>query len=372
MIDTISITIPEHRYIIEPRIQRIVRFEKGIKRVSYNPNKTQIAEYGYLPRMTEFVGLPRKEGLVTFLKIEFSIPKLIFGNNFDEVEDSDFENICNTLKDKLAYMGIRILNVENIQNADVSTIHYSKNIVLTDYTEPYMYIQELKKVNINKYLDINQTDYRNAGYAIKFHSNNFELIFYDKLKDLKKSKISEKKSIEKDNYCQLTLFDNNKQKTPFEVLRIEIRIGDRKKLKQVLTKYGFENKERTFCELFSKEISQKILTENIEELENRYSYKVENSKSFREIAIGLKLNNPNLSHSQFLKFLGGIALIEEIGVRGFRETTETFGGNQWYRFNKALKNIKQIEKNNVLTSLISKLQEFEKIKLEKYRGKIYH
>jgi len=369
MIDTVSITIYQPNYSIDPNFRMNTAFEKGCTRKIYNPNKQQKAEYGYLPRITEFKAV-REGGYSNFLKIEFSIPKLIYGNNFDEVEEKDFDEICNQLQNKLSSMYINIPNIDSITNADVSTIHYSKNIILTDYTTPYMYLEKLKKCNIRKSFDINNTDYRNEGHAFKFHSNSFEIVFYDKLKDLEKSKISEKKSIEKDNYTQLNLFSENTQKTPFEVLRIEVRIGDRTKLKQILKKYGFENKERTFSEMFSKEISKKILLETIKDCEETYPQVIENEQTMKDLAINLLINEPNLSHTQFMKYLSGIALIQEVGIREFREITEKFGKNQWYRFNKDFKKINFNNKIEVFKTFRMNLEKFQTIKLENYREKM--
>ena len=55
-------------------------------------------------------------------------------------------------------------------------------------------------------LDVNQTDYRNEGHSYKWHCNSYEVVFYDKIKDLEKAKQSEKRAIEKDNAIQLHLF----------------------------------------------------------------------------------------------------------------------------------------------------------------------
>ena len=55
-------------------------------------------------------------------------------------------------------------------------------------------------------LDVNQTDYRNEGHSYKWHCNSYEIVFYDKIKDLEKAKHSDKRAIEKDNAIQLNLF----------------------------------------------------------------------------------------------------------------------------------------------------------------------
>ncbi len=65
---------------------------------------------------------------------------------------------------------------------------------------------KIKEANIKLSLDTNQTDYRNEGHSYKWHCNAYEVVFYDKIKDLEKAKQSEKRAIEKDNALQLKLF----------------------------------------------------------------------------------------------------------------------------------------------------------------------
>ena len=50
----------------------------------------------YKPRLTLI-----KRGHKFYLKIEFSVPKLLFGNNLDEISESDFTEVINILQKKL-------------------------------------------------------------------------------------------------------------------------------------------------------------------------------------------------------------------------------------------------------------------------------
>lgn len=136
-----------------------------------------------------------------------------------------------------------------LEEAPVSAIHYSKNIPLTDYSTPYAVLKDLSKANMNQKLDLNQTDFRNEGHALKFRANSFEIVLYDKMKDLARARISEKRSIERDYAIQQELFEEFKPKKPFEVMRFEIRLGNRAKLRQILSKLGLPP-NMTFKALF--------------------------------------------------------------------------------------------------------------------------
>ena len=146
------------------------------------------------------------------LTIELSLPKLLFGNNFDELVLSDFNPVTILLKSRLKDMGIMVFT-KVLENAPISAIHYSKNIPLTDGTTPHYLISKIKEANIKLSLDVNQTDYRNDGHSYKWHSNSYEVAFYDKIKDLQQAKKSESRTIEKDNASQLELFEELSKRT---------------------------------------------------------------------------------------------------------------------------------------------------------------
>jgi len=335
-----------------------------------NPTKADINNFGYLPRLTLFKAL-RDGGFTIFLKVEFSIPKLLHGNNFDEVEESDFGEICWKLKNLLYQMGVHIENIKTISHAEISAIHYSKNIVLTDYSTPYSYLKEIYKVNVNKLLDTNQTDFRNEGHAVKFHSNDYELIFYDKLKDLEQAKKSEKRAVEKDNYVQLSLFDNLEMKKPFEVLRMEVRLGSRNKIKDMLKRSSNESESLTFVKLFSQKLSKDILIYTISKIESDYpKILTVNTKTNAELFTQLMINNPKLKYKNLLAVVGAKVLLEEQGTRGFRTISEKFGKTNWYRFNQEMKELVVSNAVNPFDSFVQELDKFETIKLEKYKDKM--
>jgi hypothetical protein len=124
-------------------------------------------------------------------------------------------------------------------------VHYSKNIPLIDDSTPYHFINKIKEANVQLSLDINQTNYRNSRHSYKWHSNySYEVIFYDKFRDLEKAMQSEKRAIEKDNYVQLELFKDLQKKQmqkKLEILRMEVRLNKRQKIKTLFTKLGINS-----------------------------------------------------------------------------------------------------------------------------------
>lgn len=378
MVDTVSITIHEGNFKIldhnkfSPNTENLfsppyikVTGRSPFKAIN-NPSKSDKDKYGYLPRITLIKAL-RKGGFQLFLKVEFSVPKLLYGNNFDEVRESDFGEVCWQIKAKLELMGVRINDVNKLGYADVSSIHYGKNIVFTDYDTPHNYLKELVKINVSRLRDTNQSDYRNEGHAVKYRSNYFEVVMYDKLADLRQAKISEKRAIENDNYIQMNLFNDVKPKTPFEVLRIEVRLGSRKKIQQLLNKNKLKYKELNLIILFSKRISQTILIATVDEIEDAYPKILKTTyPTFDGFVTEMKLNNPELNYSQLLKYVGAKVLIEELGIRGFRKFTQKFGDRRWYQLNKGMKRLVLGTKNDVFLIIREQLQVFEQVELEKH------
>lgn len=324
-----------------------------------NPSKAEVKQFGYMPRLTYYTRGFNEQAV----KLEFSVPKLLFGNNFDELDDANFDEVINKLKEQLAKINIRIF-YKPLQFAPVSSIHYSKNIPLTDYTTPIQILNELRKINIHQRLDMNQTDYR-EGHGLKIHANSFEIAFYDKLKDLKQAKMSEKRAFEKDNYAQLNLFEKIKVLSPFEVFRMEVRFNQRRKIKQILALLKI-NAELTFDSLFKKSTSQKVLLYYWQEMMNKYSpiisYK---PKSKKDLLAELMVNNPNLSLNKINQIIGAKTSLDEMGAKQYREMTKRFGKTSWYRLNGLLRSIK-VSKDyqyQPFKNINKSLSEFKPLKL---------
>ncbi len=334
-----------------------------------NPTPNELRAGIYKPRLTVTKRMTRNGTFETPLKIEFSVPKLIFGNNFDELTDEDFITVINKLKAVLRDMGVYVYETALV-NAPVSSVHFSKNIPLTDYTTPYTYLDQLSKLNINKRLDTNKTDYRNEGHSFKYRANSFEIVFYDKIKDLSQAKNSEKRAEEKDNALQLNIFGLAEQKYPFEVLRIEIRLNKRQKINQILGKID-KKVEPTFANLFKQETAKAVLLHFIKEVEDAYppllTYRYNSPK---KLFTELLASNPCIKLTTALKFLGFRILLEELGVREFREVIKRFGNSAWYALDKETKLVSRGKDTNAFSLLRKNITEFQPLKLSNFKGKM--
>jgi len=262
MIDTIILSLPKTKIITLDLTTSGVRpwdlqartqvYDKFVK----NPSPHDKQTGRYFPRLT---GYRRKNGKLEWestLKIEFSAPKLIYENNVDELRENQFEAVAEALRDRLSRMGV-IITLENLKNAEVRAVHYSKNIELKNgYTSQYV-ISELGKINLNKRFDLTRARYMNDGQSLYAYTQAHSLVIYDKVADLIRGK---KRSIDKEQTAkQMSLFEPlAKIEQPREILRIEARLSQKQKLNSLFKQLGFA-KDPTFKDVFSVKISKAVL-----------------------------------------------------------------------------------------------------------------
>ena len=342
---------------------------RGYFTLVQNPTKTELLNGIYKPRLTLTKRFNCSKRFESTLSIELSLPKLLFGNNFDELKDKDFPLVVEKLEQVLKPMGIRVFHVLLV-SAPVSSIHYSKNIPLTDGSTPHYLISKIKEANISLALDVNQTDYRNDGHSYKWHSNSYEVAFYDKLKDLEMAKKSNKRAIEKDNALQLKLFERFTERKRLEVLRMEVRLNNRQKIRQLFKTLNIE-KELTFQNLFSQNISQQVLLHYLSELEKQrpklLDYKISNPKA---LLADLIINNPRLGAKHTIQLFGLKYALDAITPRELRAMFGKYSDRSWYRLFAEAKQVKLPVTRSPFDIIRKNLTSFEPLKLVDFQDEM--
>lgn len=373
MIDTVSVILERPSFFID-QPKRFNPSAEGVMFEPYyglsdrnhlkcvnNPTKNEIKRNGYLPRLTLFLR-KKPNGFIVQLKIEFSAPKILLGNNFDELENDDFNRLIIKLKDQLSIMGI-ITTIDALKNAKVSSIHYSKNIILERYINSAQIINELGKVNLNNRLDLSTTDFRNGGHALRYHANSYQIVFYDKIKDLEKAKVSEKRAIENDNEIQLSLFKKYDKCTIPDVIRMEIRLGNKRTIDNILKKSDVST-EIIFHKLFNSNISKKVLLYYFDMIFDEWFINV--NKLIKPEDIFTEINKTtNFKNSKILQLIGAMYIIESIGVKGIRNLLNNQSDRSWYNLKSEIKKIgfNAINKTDMFKKFYSDLNKFNKLKL---------
>lgn len=370
MLDTIKLLLSKDMFWVTDKTyfqKETQNALRGYFTLVQNPTKTELINGIYKPRLTmtkRFNTTGRQEAT---LSIEFSAPKLLFGNNFDELTDDSFPLVIDKLEEVLKTMGIRVFH-KLLLSAPVSAVHYSKNIPLTDGTTPHYLISKIKEANIKLSLDINQTDYRNDGHSFKWHSNSYEVAFYDKIKDLEMAKKSEKRAIENDSTLQLSLFDSFQARKRLEILRIEVRLNKRQKIGQLFRTLGI-NSDLTFQNLFSQDISQKVLLHYFDELESKrlplFDYKPSNPKT---LLADLIIRNPKLGLKRTIQLYGLKQVFDTMPPRELRTMFNGYSQRTWYRLISDAKKINLPPTISPLNVVRQHLNSFQPLKLVDFQG----
>lgn len=364
MLDTIAIILPEHDFEIKyperfnPHAWTIYNpmfGDKGMVKAVYNPTKAESVK-GYKPRLTLFKKPYTERARALWLKIEFSAPKLVFGNNFQELNGrDDFETVLTALFRALSDMGIEVA-YETLKNAKVTAIHYSKNILLERTTPCFLLIQALEKLDISTKLDLTQTDFRNGGQMVKYHAGTYEIALYDKVKDLEQAcKYGAKRGIENDYECMNDLFLDKRKP---EVLRFEIRLTGRK-IKPLFYSLGFKQK-CTLDELFNASLSRAVLLHYWQTITNGLYLMNIDTKDIERLVYAVRAVFPKKRPCKIMEMIGYVVACQNLGVRGARLALG-LKNHQWYRMKadtKVLENNKTCPRFLILNGIKQQLVEF--------------
>ncbi|MBM3281330.1 MAG: hypothetical protein FJY91_01075 [Candidatus Harrisonbacteria bacterium] len=304
-----------------------------------NPRDADKKKGIYQVRLT-LIKRPTKRGSEIPLKIEFSVPKMIYGNNVEEVEEKDFDTVIKALHKSVQDMGA-LVSIDDLKKATVSVFHPSKNVILSEgYTSGFI-INEINKIDATKKMDLNKDSFRNNGQSIQFYTNSHSLVVYDKIQDLRKP---EKRAMDKDqNSIQGSLFDlliDKKNKA--EILRIEVRLAKKVKMNSILNELGYA-KNPTFQDIFKKDLCQKVVNNYWNEFivsKNLFLFDFEENP--QKILERVFRNRPKTKGKQSVYLIGLWALSKK-GIRGARAVLERhIDGRTWYRMAKDLLFLDQI------------------------------
>lgn len=340
---------------------------------SYHLNTTKVdKKLGiYTPRLTLYVQRV-SGGYRRLLYIEFSAPKLIYGNNFTEIGVSDYGNLCNILSKTLAKKGVH-LSPNQLRYAEVKTIHYAKNIIFTDGTKPTSVISHLKKAEVNLCKKTCETKYLNGGDALHIYTNSRGLCVYDKLKELEKARKTEKGNLEKDSWCQQNYMKEflPAAPKPFEVLRVELRLLNRETIVKVLRSFGISVPDRPkLKDLYDLKVAKAILLGDLTELEMAMPPSVGGREPPDEYLAGIKRLNPDITPANALMLLGEYMATDEVGVNATRKALGCTN-RQWCDLKKRLKGYTLPKsKVNYFAEMRRQINKFELLNLDNYRGEV--
>lgn len=314
------------------------RFKKYTQNMTAGDKKNSV----YKPKLTAYQRFDDANKETYDLHIEFSAPKVIFGNSVREVGEEHLGALIGILKRQLGLMGIEV-SVETLLKAVVVKVHFSKNIPLPHPLNSQDAIAGLYRADMGKGKDINMREYRNGGTSLYFYATYYNVIFYDKLRDIATPK---NKAVDKDKPKSEKAFirDNNFEQ---EILRFEVRLNKQTKLNHFLGEIlGRKVESITLEEIFKKDICQQALLKTWGEITNipanQLAFKMGNTPEeiFDEMIKGLSPDKKNRNHSlnKTLASFGLYTLIQLKGVRWIRNRIEKNWTNKsWTRLSGDIK-----------------------------------
>jgi len=348
MLDTIILQIPLDISRVTDFSQfQITKFEILTTRRSFakwvnNPTPSEKKQGNYRPRLTIL-----KRARALFLKIEFSAPKMLFGNNLEEVGKKDFGLLVEKLRTGIGVKGV-VLSHEEIENALVLSFHPSKNIVLSGgYTADFV-IKELYKANINKTFDLADTKFINVGQSLQIYTNSHSFVVYDKIADMGKPA---KRAIDKDRTAkQMTIFDNLKgQNRKLEVVRFEVRLSKAVKMRSVLGKIEYLDRSPVLKEIFYEDLCQRLIMDYWDKFFGSSSFIFSTDTKPQHMLRDILMADPKIKAGKAAQ-LTGLKLLckDEEGIRGLRAVIEGLRGRDaWTSINREIKRLGVLKSGNL-------------------------
>jgi len=371
MIDTICLLIPKDKMLYLSGTSSWELYSKTEYYTKYirNPSKAEKETGKYFPRLTGY----KRSQYDSNVRIEFSAPKLLYLNNLDELENNDFSKIIEQLQKRLKDMGV-VVEKTILENASVSSVDFSKNILLQNgYTANYL-ISEMNKVNLIKSSDFAKTRFINDGQSLYAHADSHQFVIYDKIADLNKGK---KRATDKDQTLhQKNLFSKlNKTNALQEIIRFEVRLNHKQKMNKILEELGYQ-KNPSFKEVFSTEMSKKVITDYWEKLIKERSLGLFSiSVSIKDILQTLFLENKILKPKQAIYLVGLFMLVkDESGIRQLRTIVSKRSHDRtWYRMVKDIKQVSELLTKNKTRDWVVQIdkafQNYKPYKIKDYENK---
>lgn len=362
MIDTVILEIPKVLCLVDDKDISKWSLVKG-----YGSFKVFVRHFPkdgiYRPRLSLIA-----RGGAKSLKIEFSIPKLLYNNNLQEVSEADFEAVIDKLKSIIwSEFGIKIFR-DNLKRAKVMSFHPSKNILFTNsYTAKHI-IKVLSQVNFSLKLDKNKSDFRNGGESFQIYSQVHSFVMYDKISDFRKTK---NRSIDEDQISmQKSLFDLVKKNNNWqEVLRLEIRLSKKRKVNETLESLGY-SKNPLFQDLFQNNICQKIVIWYWENFIMKGNKMLFISKDKPQDILVQMISIAGVKPKEALMLVGTILLMkDEGGVRDLRNILSvSYSDRSWYRLIDRVKEVADMMEGSLyppwIKGIEKQLEEFIPLDIE--------
>jgi len=341
-------------------------------------------EYGYMPRMSIFEKIDRSTNEIIYdTKIEVSLPKLVYGNNLQELSECDLNLVCTKIMESFSPFGIS-LKRDCLIKANVTKLDIGKNFILPQDIYPHEIINTISKTGSGKAYEGARERYSNDGSLARIRSGSREDVFYDKIKDMQKTK---SKAYDKDGKDMEMAFVEEYSLENINVLRYEYRFIRVEPLKSDVNSYlkrDYKSKillsdifNDNLCKFLLRKAWSKIYTKP----DNQTLFKTINIEPIDILnhLIKVACNSSNTVHSQNTAYTSyglimaikdnGVDMVHSACLNGWSE--KTCGIRHTEKIKTAEKFLKGLPVSDAMSFLDTEIQNFQRLTLasfEKYRN----
>lgn len=265
VIDTVAVTViaPDFTVVAPGMFGPKRIFPDGGWQRSQNSTARERAANVKRPTVTWSGGAPGRPN--ERLRVEGSLPKLVLGNNLDELADEDAEVVLRTLSNVLADMGVDVAE-ETLWQAKVSALHVGKNVLLSPDMTCSTALMELASHPQRATWDQTQSSFRNGGDGFKLHTDSRETTFYDKLADVRRAMKRPKRAIDPQSGV-LGVPSGVRPVCGDQVLRMECRFNTRPSVKDAMAWMEPPILDPRLRDVFNAEVAMKVLLRELERFE---------------------------------------------------------------------------------------------------------
>lgn len=267
MIDTITIEIECSPNLTEQNFPLKSEWDKKYQRDKYGrvalhhnvvldwPKKA-MEKWSYLPKV-KYMNYPdrsvktgnhRRSGYW----VTFSAPKLLYGNNIEEVIEEQFDEVVDLLYEQLRALNLPIeITKTAIERARVRRIDYGKNTMIAELVPMGQFCDMLmhsEHVHRSKYTQIQYWH----GYGYKENIKHRSIIIYDKLAEFSSNTKNPANVREQ-------FFLSAEKAHLFQIFRLEVQIQNSTQIALELKQFGLSGDNLSFGNIFSEEIAHTLL-----------------------------------------------------------------------------------------------------------------
>jgi len=293
-----------------------------------NPPKNQ-----YGPQMTIMVQPNQK----IVLKIQVSVPKLLYGSNIYQTDPNDEDQFYYELKRSALKQGVNIL--APIGNLEVIGFDPCINIELTLGCTAETAIRYIYHGYCTKLYSFDKRDFRDQGHAVYLHTGNWNFVFYDKVADILKPS---GQRVDKESKRDNPLFEQFKHK---QILRLELHARDRRKLKKTIQAIYPNIEIVTLKVLFNEYIWKRLLREFFIDqvlIHNKITFTLDDNPFVWMTKI--RQDQPSITEAKILELLALVYLMKDPeGLKVYRRDLERRKGLRiWQRTMEKIKYLNQL------------------------------